>query len=123
MRQYSYLIHDRDPLFTEAFRRILKEAGVESIRLPAKSPNLNAYAERFVLSIRSECLNHMIVCGEEHLRRVVREYVAHYHAERHHQGLGGELIQPDARASRTRGRVIRSTRLGGLLSFYYRAAA
>jgi putative transposase len=68
-----YLIHDRDPLFTEAFRNILSSANVETIKLPARSPNLNAYAERFVRSIKSECLGQMIPLGERHLRDAVSE--------------------------------------------------
>ena len=65
---------------------------MEIIRLPPKSPNLNAYAERFERSIKDECLNRMIFIGEASLRRAVREFMAHYHAERNHQGLGNRLI-------------------------------
>lgn len=87
-----YLVLDRDPLCTAAFRKMLKDSGVEALRLPARSPNLNAYVERFVLSIKSECLNGIVPLGEGHLRRYVSAYLSHYHGERHHQGLGGELI-------------------------------
>ena len=81
-----YLIHDRDPLYTKDFRGLLSSAGVESVRLPARSPNLNAYAERFVLSVKSECLDRMVLLGERHLRRAVAEYVEHYHWERSTKG-------------------------------------
>ncbi len=82
-----YLIHDRDPLFTREFGGALKGSGVQPLKLPARSPNLNAYAERFVRSIKSECLAQIIPLGERHLRLAVREYSAHYHGERNHQGL------------------------------------
>ena len=118
-----YLIHDRDPLFTKAFRDTLDAAGVKSVRLPARSPNLNAFAERFVLSIRSECVDRMIFFREAQLRRAIHEFVAHYHAERNHQGLGNRLITAPAAAGNTDGEVRRRQRLGGLLSFYHREAA
>jgi putative transposase len=88
-----YLIHDRDPLYTAEFREILQSVGVRSVKLPAQSPDLNAYAERFVRSIREECLSQVIPLGERHLRWLVSEYVEHYHLERNHQGLGNELIE------------------------------
>jgi putative transposase len=81
-----YMIMDRDPLFTDAFRTMLA-VGTKSLRLPPRSPNLNAFAERFLRSVRDECLAKVIPLGEHHLREVLREYVAHYHAERNHQGL------------------------------------
>jgi putative transposase len=77
----KYLILDRDPLFTKRFRQFLRSAGVEPLHLPAKSPNLNAYAERFVLSIKSECLDRLVLLGERPLRTVIREFVFHYHRE------------------------------------------
>ncbi len=85
-----YLIHDRDPLFTEAFRAHLSSAGVETVKLPARSPNLNAFAERFVRSIKSECLAQIIPLGERHLRNTVADYTEHYHTERNHQGLDNQ---------------------------------
>ena len=117
-----YLLLDRDPLYTQAFRQILDQAGVKTVRLPAHSPNLNAFAERFVLSIKSECLERLVPLGEVHLRRAIREYTAHYHEERNHQGLGNELIVPTEAANGV-GKVSRRERLGGLLSFYCREAA
>jgi len=123
LREKRFLIMDRDPLFSAAFRRTLKDAGVKPVRLPARSPNLNAYSERFVLSVRSELLSRVIPLGEAHLRRLISEYFAHYNSERYHQGLGGKLIEPTELASRTSGRVVCRKRLGGLLRYYHRAAA
>ncbi len=118
-----YLIHDRDPLFTELVRRLLRDSGVKPLRLPAKSPNLNAYAERFVRSIKYECLNKIVLLGKNHLRTVVRAYVAHYHLERNHQGLDNELVVPLQARSITEGGVQCRERLGGTLRYYYREAA
>jgi putative transposase len=94
-----YLLVDRDPLYTTAFRELLRSAGVTPLRLPPSSPNLNAYAERFVRSIKSECLDKLVLLGENHLCTAVREYVAHYHIERNHQGIEGRLIEPPANDS------------------------
>ena len=93
------------------------------IRLPPRSPNLNAYAERFVRSIKEECLERMIFVGQASLRRGVTEFVVHYLGERNHQGLGNQLIQPGQRSSAEDASVRRRQRLGGLLSFYHLAAA
>ena len=119
------LIHDRAPLFTEAFREVLRQGGVKPLELPAQSPNLNPHAERFVKSVQHECLNHFILLGEMHLRYVVNEYVAHYHEDRYHQGLDRQLIaRPNAANSdQTTGAIRRKARLGGLLSYYHREAA
>ncbi len=117
-----YLILDRDPLFTRSFRAILRGSGVEPLRLPARSPNLNAYAERFVLSIKSECLDKMVPLGERHLRHAVKEYVEHYHRERHHQGLDGSIITPQE-SVRGDSPIRCRQRLGGMLNHYYREAA
>ncbi len=117
-----YVLTDRDPLYTEGFREIVRQGGVTVLRLPAKSPNLNAFAERFVLSIKAECLNRMVPFGEAHLRRAVTEFVKHYHHERNHQGLDNALIVP-SEVTESTGKVVRRDRLGGLLGFYYREAA
>jgi putative transposase len=116
-----YLIHDRDPLFTREFRHLLQSGGVSSIRLPAQSPDLNAQAERFVRSIREECLSRVIPLGDRHLRWVIGEYVKHDHLERNHQGLGNKLIEPPGETGH--GRVACRQRLGGLLRYYHRRAA
>ena len=118
-----YLILDRDPLYTAAFRRLLRDAHVEPLRLTARSPNLNAHAERFVRSIRDECLHHIVLLGEQHLRTVVREYVARYHGERNHQGLDNSLIAPQSATVVADGGVQRRARLGELLSYYHHEAA
>jgi len=119
----SHLIIDRGTAFTAEFRDSLARAGVKPLRLPARSPNLNAYAERFVRSVRTECLDHLVIFGEAHLRAVLREYVEHYNTERPHQGIGNVLIRPPPEPANNNGPVKRRQRLGGLLSFYYRGAA
>jgi transposase InsO family protein len=118
-----YLIHDRDPLFTGEFLETIASVGVESVKLPPRSPNLNAYAERFVRSIKESCLDRMIFFGEGALRKGIDEFVLHYHGERNHQGLGNRLIVPDEGEAGHRGAVLRRERLGGMLNYYYRAAA
>ena len=118
-----YVIHDRDPLFTTEFRAILKSSGVTPVKLPAKSPNLNAYAERFVRSIREECLSRVVPLGERHLREILRDYVDHYHMERNHQGLENRLIKPPADVIPIDRPVKKRERLGGMLNYYYREAA
>jgi putative transposase len=118
-----YLIHDRDPLFTQEFRDTLRAAGVRCLKLPAHSPDLNAFAERFVLSIKSECLNKLIPLGERHLRLAISEFVEHYHLERNHQGLDNRLVAKAAVPDNDNAPVARRERLGGLLSSYHRQAA
>lgn len=123
LRDARYIILDRDPLYTAVFRRMLKDSGVKVVPLPARSPNLNAQAERFVLSIKSECLNRMIPLGENPLRSAITEFMLHYHGERHHQGLGHRLLEPDETADRSAGSVACRERVGGMLRYYYRKAA
>jgi putative transposase len=118
-----YLIHDRDPLFTNAFKAILKTGGVETVKLPARSPNLNAHAERFVLSIKSECLSKIIPLGERHLRHAVSDFGNHYHMERNHQGLDNQLIERSRGHPQENSRIACRERLGGVLKYYYREAA
>ena len=119
----KFLILDRDSKYSAAFRDLLKGSGVEVVRLPLRSPNLNAYAERFVRSIKDECLNRMIFFGERSLRKATREYAAHYHRERNHQGIDNRLIEPDEHTRSASDAVACSQRLGGMLRFYHRAAA
>jgi putative transposase len=118
----SYLIHDRDPLFTKRFGEILGSAGVKEVKLPPRSPDLNPFAERFVLSVKSECLDHLILFSEGQLRRACEQLTAHYHLERPHQGLGNRLIDGAQVAANDDGEVVCDERLGGLLKFYRRAA-
>jgi transposase InsO family protein len=117
-----YLIDDRDPLFTHAFGTTLRRAGINPVKLPIRSPNLNAYAERFVRSAKSECIAQVIPLGERHLRRIVSEYVEHYHRERNHQGLGNRLIDRGDGGRGGTGPVECHERLGGMLRYYARAA-
>ena len=102
----------------------MEAAGVEVLRTPPRSPNLNAFAERFVRSIKEECLSRMIFFSEAQLRTAVREYVEHYHRERNHQGLANRLIEATGEAGEAAnaGEVVRESRLGGLLNHYRRAA-
>src|SRR5450759_2418319 len=93
LRGAKSLVHDRDPLFTEAFIAILEAGGVKSVKIPAQSPNCNPHAERFVKTIKYECLNQFVVFGERHLRYLIKEFLEHYHTERFHQGIGGKLIR------------------------------
>ena len=102
---------------------IIAEFGIQSVKLPPRSPNLNAYAERFVRTIKETCLEQMIFFGEDSLRTAIREFVAHYHLERNHQGLDNRLIDPEEMNSATNAKVRKRQRLGGLLNYYYRKAA
>jgi putative transposase len=123
LRNTRYLIHDRDPLFTQAFTEILRVGGVKTVKLPARSPDLNAIAERFVLSARTECLRRIIPLGEKHLRTILSEFLVDYHSERNHQGLGNELLTPLPANSNADGSIQCRERLGGVLKYYYREAA
>jgi len=119
----SYLIHDRDTKFTQAFDALLKDSGVEPILLPPRSPNLNAHCERFVRSIKEEALSQMVILGEGALYYTIQQYLSHYHAERNHQGLANQLIAPEPDLGSHSGQVRRRDRLGGLLRYYYRDVA
>jgi transposase InsO family protein len=118
---HRILICDRDTKWTDGFHRIVQGAGVRIVRTPVRAPNGNAYAERFVRAIREECLDRLILFGERRLLRAVDEFVAHYHKERNHQGLGNALIMPQVDAS-CGPRVRCRERLGGLLRYYHHAA-
>ena len=118
-----FLLHDRDPLFTDAFRETLAATGVETVRLPPRSPNLNAYAERFVRTIKESCLGRLILVSERSLRQAIREFVEHYHHERNHQGLGNQLLFPVTATARKDRPIACRPRLGGLLTYYHRPAA
>ena len=122
LRFKRYLLMDRDSKFTAQFRRILEGIGVQPVLTAYRAPNMNSIAERWVLSAKSECLNRMILFGEDSLRRALREYVDHHNTERPHQGLGNELIAPERTSSSPTGEVVECERLGGLLRSYCRAA-
>ena len=122
LRNHRYLIHDRDPLFTQTMTDMLSVYGVQSVKLPPRSPNLNAYAERFVRSIKSECLDRIIPIGEQHLRHAIDAYIEHYNRDRPHQGLSNELLTPTSAPITTGGKIVCDERLGGLIRSYRRAA-
>lgn len=116
----KYLIRDRDPLYTNKFDSILKATGVEPAKLPPRSPNLNPHAERFVRSVREECLDHLILSSEGQLRYVLSEYLQYHHHERIHQGIN-RIIEPQHEGNQ--GEIICIEHLGGLPKSYHRKAA
>ncbi len=118
-----YLIHDRDSKFCKSFRSIIASMGIKPIRLPPQSPKMNSFAERFVRSIKEECLNRFIFFGEESLRIGIVEYTEHYHEERNHQGKDNLLLIPDPKLLSNQGKLKCRIRLNGLLKYYYRSAA
>ncbi len=120
LRGHQVLICDRDTKYTAQFRNTLEASGVRVVFTPIMAPNCNAYAEQFVLSIKSECLNRMIFFGEASLRLAVKEYATHYNRERAHQGLDNERVEPGRPVGS--GDVECVERLGGLLKVYQRAA-
>ena len=122
LRGTRYLILDRDTKYTDEFRNVLIREGIHLIRLPRQSPNLNAFAERFVRSIKSECLNRMVFFGHASLQHAMSHFMAHYHTERNHQGLANQLLRPAPILAPSQS-VHRRQRLGGMLNYYHRAAA
>ena len=120
-----YLIHDRDTKYCQSFRNIIESGDVKTLPLPARSPNLNAFSERWVKSVKDDCLSKLILFGETSLRRALREYLIHYHAERNHQGKDNVLLFPTAKKAMNRvdGSINCKERLGGLLKYYHREAA
>jgi len=123
LRDCRYLLHDRDTKYTQSFRAIIGSGQVKALVLPAHSPNLNAYAERWLRSVKEECLSKLILFGERSLRSSLSEYVAHYHAERNHQGKSNVLLFPQVAETRRDGPVQCRERLGGLLHYYHQEAA
>lgn len=115
-----YLIHDRDPLFTKRFSKILEAVGITTIKISPKSPNMTPFAERFVRSIKSECLDKMIIFGESHLRHLTLSYCDYYHHRRPHQGLDNNMIEPLPQDAD--GKIVLEQQLGGLLKSYRRVA-
>jgi hypothetical protein len=110
-------------VLTRAFEEVLESSSVKTVKLPARNRNLNAYAERFVRSINSECLAQIIPLGESHLRKAVKESTEHYHIEHNHQGLGNELFQKSSGEPNLYDAVECQERLEGILKYYYRRAA
>ena len=120
-----YLIHDRDTKFCESFCSIIKSGGVKPLKLPPQSPNLNAYSERWILSVKSDCISGLIFFGEQSLLKALKEYTIHYHEERNHQGKENRLLFPlaDWDPGKQNGRIKCRSRLGGVLNYYHREAA
>ena len=121
LNRKRYLIHDSRPSVHSVIQSILAGVDVTSVKLPPQCPSLNAYAERFVRSIKESCLDCLILFGENSLRIAIREFVVHYLRERHHQGLGNRLILPEPSDADKDGTIQRRQRLGGMLNYYYRA--
>jgi len=120
----QYLIHDLDAKFCTAFHQIIDDAGIERVVLPPRSPNLHAYAERWVRSVKEECLSRLILFGEASLRHALTQYVGHFHHERNHQGKGNLLLLPAVSPdTASQGPLHCRERLGGLLKYYMREAA
>ena len=117
-----YVLVDRDTKFLP-FRGVLEGSDTKAIVLPPKSPNLNPHIERFMLSMKSECLNRIIFFGEKSLRKALTEFTAYYHEERNHQGIDNNIIEPGSEIGRKEGDIHRRERLGGMLSYYHREAA
>ncbi len=117
------MLIDRDTNFSSALRAVPEVADVCPVRLPRRSPNLNAHLERFHLSIKSECLGRIIFFGEKSLRRAVTNHLEHYHVERNHQGLAYKIIEPGNEVGAVAGKIECRERLGGLLNYYYRDSA
>ena len=119
-----YVLHDHDKKFCADFRDTLAAGGVNCVALPARSPNLNSFSERWVRSVKSECLSKLILLGESSLRRALTNFCEHYHTERNHQGKGNKLLfpRPAPPGPPRRGRVRCQERLGGLLKYYHREA-
>jgi len=123
LRGKKYVLMDRDGKFSDAFRATLGQGGVEAVRLPPRSPNLNPHLERFMGSIKAECLHRMIFFGERALQSATTSFLEHYHVERNHQGLANRVIAPGGEVGPTTGSIACRKRLGGLLRYYYREAA
>jgi putative transposase len=115
LEDVRYLLMDRDEKFCKDFRDLLEQEGVNPVRLPPQSPNLTPHIERFMRSIKEECLERLIFFGEHSLRHAIREYLIHYHEERNHQGLGNRILVPGPEVGRATGEIEGRQRLGGLL--------
>ena len=122
LHRVRYVLHDRGTKFCASFRAILATAGLNCVALPPRSPNLNAFAERWVRSVKQECSSKLILFGEASVKRAVTEFLAHYHFERNHQGKSNLLLFPEQQQTTTSGKVLLKQRLGGLLKYYARAA-
>jgi putative transposase len=123
IERMRFLIHDRDSKFTAAFDEVFRSEGIKVIHTPVHAPQANAYVERFVRTVRNECLDWLLILGRRHLEHVLRIYVQHYNRERPHRGLALTQPEPPEIKPSPGGDVHRRDRLGGLVHEYYRAAA
>jgi putative transposase len=117
MAKARFLLHDPDAKFSEDFDAVFLAAGIEPLKLPPQSPNLNAFAERWVRSVKDECLDQLILFGEQSLHRALDESLAHHQHEPNHQGLDKVIPFPDQQTGCREGAIRKSERLGGLLNF------
>jgi transposase InsO family protein len=118
-----YLLRDRDGVYGKYFRRRVKNLGIKEVLTAARSPWQSPYVERLIGSVRRDCLHHVIVLGERHLRRVLRSYIDYYHRSRCHLSLAGDAPEPRAVHPPTMGRVVELPEVGGLHHRYVRKAA
>ena len=123
LQNAKYLIHDRDTKYTAQVDTIMNTAGIKALKLPAMSPNLNAYAERWVKSVKVEILDRQVLFGKKALQYTLNEYISHFHQERNHQGLNNTIPFPAEKVGNCSGKVKTKERLGGLLKYYYRQVA
>ncbi len=123
LERTRFLIHDRDSKFTACFDEVFRSEGIRVIHTPVQAPQANAFAERFVRTVRTECLDWLLIVGRRHLEHVLRTYTQHYNRERPHRGLALRPPQPQAAKLTQHGHLHRRDRLGGLIHEYYRAAA
>lgn len=123
LRGKRYILMDRDTKFSEVFRNTLEDGGAKPVPLPPRSPNLNSHIERFLRSLKEECLAQIIFFGEKSLHTATVSYLEHFHAERNHQGMGNRLLIAGSEVGQMSGEIKCRERLGGLRRYYYRNAA
>jgi putative transposase len=120
---FRFLVRDRAGQFTASFDAVLADAGIEAVKIPPRSPRANAYAERFVLTARTEVTDRTLIFGQRHLQLVLAQYAAHYNGRRPHRSRQLRPPRPDhPAADLSQARIRRRPVLGGLLSEYERAA-
>jgi transposase InsO family protein len=120
---FRFLLRDRDAKYSGPFDEVLRGEGLRIVRTPVRSPKANAFAERFVGTVRRECMDHLLIFGERHAQRVLREYLRRYNTERPHRGLALQTPEPGVARNQGDGIVVRVDRLGGLIHEYHRSAA